>query len=416
MNMTNRKVITGATLIDGAGGPPTENATVLVNEDRIEGVGPAGSIQIPADAEVIDGSGMTLLPGLIDCHDHLASMSYEIASRWGITEMRSQRHLRVASVLRQTLETGYTTVRDAGGLDAGFRMAVEEGLVPGPRLLCGLGFITPTGGMADRLSPLGFAAPGGPDTGLPWGVADGPEGFRAKVREMVRAGADVIKCATTGGASSTAGLGPKDLLFERDELEALVDEAHKRGCLVMCHALGGPGLRMAIEVGVDSIEHGSYLDEAPDLLPIMVEKDISLAPTFGVYTFHATRGTPHGRARAAALREHHVRSVQVAMEAGVRVVAGTDEGGWEHGNNAHEISCLVEAGLTPMQAIQAATGRAAEAIGLAAEVGTISVGKQADMILVAGDPLQDVTILERGKAVDFVMKGGVVYLDRRAQA
>lgn len=408
------KVITGATLIDGTGGPANENAVVLVNEDKIEAVGSAGSVQVPADAEVIDGSGMTLLPGLIDCHDHLASMSYEIASRWGITEMRSQRHMRIASVLRQTLETGYTTVRDAGGLDAGFRLAVEEGLVPGPRLLCGLGFITPTGGMADRRSPLGFAAPGGPDTGLPWGVADGPEGFRAVVRQMVQAGADVVKCATTGGASSTAGLGPRDLLFERDELEALVDEAHKRGRLVMCHALGGPGLRMAIEVGVDSIEHGSYLDEDPDLLPMMVEKNISLAPTFGVYTFHGSRGTPHGRARAADLREHHVRSVKMAMEAGVRVVAGTDEGGWEHANNAHEISCLVEAGLTSMQAIQAATGKAAEAIGLESEIGSVAAGKQADLILVAGNPLDDVTILERGKAVDFVMKGGAVYLDRRA--
>ena len=131
------KAITGATLIDGTGGPAMGNAIVLIDEDRIEAVGPAGSIQVPADAEVVDGSGMTLLPGLIDCHDHLASMSYEIASRWGITEMRSQRHLRIASVLRQTLETGYTTVRDAGGLDAGFRMAVDEGLAPGLSALGG---------------------------------------------------------------------------------------------------------------------------------------------------------------------------------------------------------------------------------------------------------------------------------------
>ena len=219
---------------------------------------------------------MTLMPGLIDTHDHLASFSYEIASRWGITEPRSTRHLRIASVLRQTLETGYTFVRDAGGLDAGFRMAVDEGLVPGPRLHVGLGFITPTGGMGDRVSPLGYRPPAGEDSGLPWGVADGPVGMRAKVREMVGAGADVIKTATTGGASSTAGLGPKDVLFERDELEALVDEAHKRDRRVMCHALGGEGLRMAIEVGVDSIEHGSYLDEDPELLDMMAKRESCL--------------------------------------------------------------------------------------------------------------------------------------------
>ena len=400
------KLIKGVRLIDGTGAAPMDDAAVLVNGARIEAVGPAASVAAPPDAAVIDARGMALLPGLIDCHDHLASFSYEIASRWGITEMRSLRHLRIAAVLRQTLETGYTTVRDAGGLDAGFRMAVDEGLIPGPRLQVGLGFITPTSGMGDRLSPLGYAPPSGPDSGLPWGVADGADGMRAKVREMVRAGADLIKTATTGGASSAAGLGPKDMLFEREELDALVDEAHKRGRRVMCHALGGPGLRAGVEAGVDSIEHGTYLSEDPDLLPIMVDKDIYFIPTFSVYVHHAAKGTPHGRARAAALKDHHVRSLQMALEAGVKVVAGTDEGGWEHGNNAHEILCLVEAGMTPMQAIVAATGHAAQCIGLDKEIGTIEAGKNADLVLVDGDPSRDVSVLERGKGVKLVMKGG----------
>ena len=408
------KAITGATLIDGTGSAPVSDAVVLIEGSDIVGVGSAESLWVPDGAELIEAPGMTVVPGLIDTHDHLASFAYEIASRWGITEPRSTRHLRIASVLRQTLETGYTTVRDAGGLAAGFRMAVDEGLVPGPRLHVALGFITPTGGMADSVSPLGYRAPSGEDSGLPWGVADGPEAMRAKVREMVGAGADVIKTATTGGASSGAGLGPRDVLFERDELEALVDEAHKRGKRVMCHALGGEGLRMAIEVGVDSIEHGSYLDEDPELLPMMAEKGICFTPTFGVYTFHATRGTPHGRERAAALREHHVRSLEMALERGVTVTAGTDEGGWEHGNNAHEISCLVEAGMTPMQAIVAATGDAADCMGLGGEIGSIEAGKRADIILVDGNPLDDVTMLERGAAVRFVMKDGVTLVDERA--
>ena len=408
------KAITGTTLIDGTGGAPLPDAVVLIDGSNILNVGSAQSVRVPDGAELIEAPGMTMMPGLIDTHDHLASFSYEIASRWGITEPRSARHLRIASVLRQTLETGYTTLRDAGGLDAGFRMAVDEGLVPGPRLQVALGFITPTGGMADSVSPLGYRPPAGRDSGLPWGVADGPEAMRAKVREMVAAGADVIKTATTGGASSAAGLGPKDVLFEREELEALVDEAHKRGKRVMCHALGGEGLRMAVEVGVDSIEHGSYLDEDPELLQIMADKRICFTPTFGVYTFHATRGTPHGRARASALREHHVRSVQMALDHGVTITAGTDEGGWEHGNNAHEMSCLVEAGMTPMQAIVAATRDAADCVGPGSEIGSIEAGKKADIILVDGNPLQDVNILERGRAVQYVMKNGVTFLDERS--
>ena len=405
------KAISAGTMIDGSGSAPVSDAVVLIDGETIIAAGSADSVKVPDGTERVDASGMTLMPGLMDTHDHIASFSYEIASRWGITEPRSTRHLRIASVLRQTLESGYTFVRDAGGLDAGFRIAVDEGLVPGPRLHVGLGFITPTGGMGDRVSPLGYRPPAGEDSGLPWGVADGPVGMRAKVREMVGAGADVIKTATTGGASSTAGLGPKDVLFERDELEALVDEAHKRDRLVMCHALGGKGLRMAIEVGVDSIEHGSYLDEDPELLDMMAEKGIVFTPTYGVYTFHAVHGTPHGRARAAALREHHVRSLEMALEHGVTVTAGTDEGGWEHGNNAHELSCLVEAGMTPMQAIVAATGDAAKCVGLESEIGAITPGKRADLILVDGNPLDDVSILERGKAVRYVMKDGVTYLD-----
>ena len=148
---------------------------------------------------------------------------------------------------------------------------------------------------------------------------------------------------------------------------------------------------------------------------MMANRGIFFTPTYGVYTFHATHGTPHGKARAAALREHHIRSLHIAIEAGVKVTAGTDEGGWEHGNNAHELSCLVEAGMTPMQAILAATSVAAECIGMDAQIGAIAAGKRADLILVDGNPLDDVTILERGKAVKYVMKDGAVYLDKRSK-
>ncbi|MCI0440378.1 MAG: amidohydrolase family protein, partial [Chloroflexi bacterium] len=216
-----------------------------------------------------------------------------------------------------------------------------------------------------------------------------------------------------GGASSRAGLGPKDMLMSVEELAALVDEARSLGKRVMCHALGGRALRAAVEAGVSSIEHGSYLDEDPDVAYMMAEKGIFLVPTYSVYVFHGERGTPHGRQRAKEMREHHVKSLELALSAGVKVVAGTDAGGWVHGNNAQEISCLVEAGMKPMQAIVAATSNAAECLSLQEEIGAIAEGKKADLILVNGDPLRDVSILEWGKSVKFVMKDGKVYKDER---
>ena len=184
------KAITGATLIDGRGGPSLPDATVLVEGGRHRRRRRVGIRWIvPDGAEVVQARGLTLLPGLIDCHDHLANFGYEIASRWGITETRTLRDMRVAAVLRQTLESGYTTVRDAGGLAAGFRDAVDEGLVPGPRLQVALNIISPTGGIGDHISASGYGHPAEPDPALPPGVANGPDAMRAKVREMVRMGA-----------------------------------------------------------------------------------------------------------------------------------------------------------------------------------------------------------------------------------
>tara|TARA_Y100000590_G_scaffold248353_2_gene279063 strand:+ start:216 stop:1445 length:1230 start_codon:yes stop_codon:yes gene_type:complete len=403
------KVISGARLIDGTNTNVAEESVVIVNGNKIEYVGDGTGISIPDEAQVINAKGFTLLPGLIDCHDHLASFGYDIAGRWHLNEYRSLRDMRIASVLRQTLYSGYTTVRDAGGLDAGFRQAIDQGLIFGPRLQVSLSIITPTGGVGEDTSSSGHTRPGGRDPALPSGVANGPDSMRAKVREMVKAGADVIKLATTGGASSRPGLGPKDMVIGRDEIDALVSEAHHLGKKVMCHALGGPGLRNAIEAGVDSIEHGAYLDEDPELLTIMADKGIFLTPTFSVYVYHGEIGTPHGRERAADMKDHHIRSVQMALASGVKVVAGTDAGGWVHGNNAQEITCLVNAGMTPLEALIAATSHASECIGMDKQLGTVSVGKEADMVLVDGNPLEDISILENGTGVKFVMKGGEIY-------
>jgi imidazolonepropionase-like amidohydrolase len=408
------QLLIGATLIDGTGAPPVPNAAVLIDaEGRIAAVGPRSTLSPPPQAEVIDVAGMTLLPGLIDCHDHLASHGYALSRRWGLDEPQSTTHVRTAAVLRQTLSTGYTTVRDAAGLDAGFKLALEEGLIQGPRLVLALNIISPTGGIGDRTSPSGHACCVPPSPNVPDSVANGVQAAQTVVRTMVRAGADVIKCATTGGASSRPGHGPMDAAFNRDEMRALVDEAHALGRRVMCHALGGPGLRLAIEVGVDSIEHGCYLDEDPELLPMMAEKGIYFVPTFTVYAFHRERSAPHVQRRGHALQPHHVKSLQRALEIGVKVVAGTDAGGHEHGNNAQELQCLVEAGMSPMQAIQAATGHAAACLGLERDIGTIAPGKVADLVVVQGDPLHDITLLQNPQRIALVLQGGSIRVDRR---
>ncbi len=402
----------GATLIDGTGAAPVRDTTIVLQDGRIESITSGAGGPPPAAGDVVDARGLTVLPGLIDCHDHLASHGYELTARWGLSEPASTRSVRTSRVIEQTLAAGYTTVRDAGGLDAGFRAAVAEGLIRGPRLLTAIAIISPIGGIGDRVSPSGHECLVADDPALPAGVANGVEEVRRVVRTMIRAGADVIKCATTGGASSRAGHGPSDPAFNLDEMRALVDESHAQGRKVMCHALGGPGLRLALEAGVDSVEHGCYLDEDPELIPMMAERGIVLTPTLLVYEYHRESKAAHVRERARALQEHHRESIRRALAAGVRVVAGTDAGGHGHPPNAGELPLLVAAGLTPMQAIQAATGWAAECVGLEREVGTLEKGKRADLIAVAGDPLADIGVLTDASRIRLVLKDGVVAVRR----
>jgi imidazolonepropionase-like amidohydrolase len=407
------RVLTGATLIDGTGAAPVPDAAVVIDGDRITAAGPRAALSWPADAEVIDARGRTVIPGLIDAHDHLASHGYGLATRLGLDEPASTAHLRTARVLAETLAMGYTTVRDAGGLDAGFKLAVEQGLIPGPRLVLALQIISPTGGIGDRVSPSGHDCCGAHDPLLPPCVANGPDPVRDVVRTMVRAGADVIKTATTGGASSRPGHGPLDAAFSLAEMEALVTESHALGRRVMCHALGGPGLRTALAAGVDSIEHGCYLDEDATLLGQMAVQGTFFVPTLTVYVYHRESPAPHVRERAVALHAHHVASVRRALELGVPIAAGTDAGGHGHPKNALELKYLVEAGLTPMQALRAATQWAAACLGLEGEVGTIEQGRLADLVLVGGDPLDDVTLLLDPARIELVLKGGAICADRR---
>ena len=409
------KVLRGGTLLDGTGAGPVAGATIVVRDQRIEAVATRSNGDWPSDAEIIDVSGKTVLPGLIDCHDHMAMHGYDLARRWGIDEPQSTRALRTAKVLQDTLAAGYTAIRDAAGLDTGFKRAIDEGLIRGPRLVLSLCIVSPIGGIGDRVSPSGFSCCVPNDPLLPDSVVNSLADVRPVVRGIVRAGADVIKCATTGGASSRPGHGPLDGAFNLDEMQALTDEAHALDRRVMCHALGGRGLRIAIEAGVDSIEHGCYLNEEPELLDMMAQRGIFFVPTFAVYEYHRKSALAHVRERAHHLREHHVESLRRAFAAGVKIAAGTDAGGHGHPSNAMEIECLVKAGLTPLQALRAATGWAAECLGLERDIGTVEKGKLADLIVVAGDPLADVKMLQNPERIALVLKSGEVAADRLAE-
>ena len=407
------RVLRGATLIDGTGAAPVADAVIVIDGERIAAAGPRQGLSWPGDAEIVDVRGKTIIPGLIDAHDHMASHGYALATRFGLDEPASTAHLRTARVLAEALAMGYTTIRDGGGLDTGFKLAIEQGLIPGPRLVLGIQIVSPTGGIGDRVSPSGHACCAVYDPLLPISVGNGPDEVRDVVRTMVRAGADVIKTATTGGASSRAGHGPRDAAFSLPEMQALVAESHALGRRVMCHALGGPGLSTALVAGVDSIEHGCYLDEEPELMARMAAQGTFFVPTLTVYVYHRESASPHVRARAIDLYPHHVASVRRALELGVPIAAGTDAGGHGHPKNALELQCLVEAGLTPMQALQAATQWAARCLGLEREIGTLEKGRLADLVVVDGNPLDDVKILLDPARIALVLKGGAVCADRR---
>ena len=404
------QALVGGTLIDGVGGEPLSDSAVLIGDDgRIVAAGPRAATVLPEGTEQTDTSGHTVMPGLIDCHDHLASFTYDLMSRWGMTEPRSTRTVRIARVIEDTLQSGYTTIRDCGWLDAGFKAAVDEGLVNGPRLLVAAGPLGPTHSVQDRPTFSGHRRYSMPDPHVPYGVADGAEEIRAVVRENARVGADLIKVFQTGFGRATH-LGT-DACYNLEELTTLVAESHAQGRRVACHAVGGPGLRTAVEAGVDSIEHGCYLDLDHDLLRMMADKDIMLVPTLTVFAFHSSEGNPVAQVEAREFREHHIETVQQAMRYGVRVVAGTDAGGWFHGNNAVELDMLADAGMTPMQAIIAGTSEAAACCALERNLGTLQPGKLADLIVVDGNPLGDITILQERERVRLVMKEGRIFRD-----
>jgi len=380
--------VAAARLVDGRGGSPIEPGRVLIEGDRIRSVGAA--LEPPAEAQRYDFPDATILPGLIDCHVHLADVG-EADPQDSAGEDDAVRVLRLAQHAARTLRAGVTTVRDVGGrhhLEFGFRRGVEAGLAIAPRLwLCGK--------IVSMTTPGADMWPG------MYRQADGPWEVAKAVREQVKAGADAIKVMATGAIMAPANERPGQAQYRPHELHAAVETAHGLGRRVAAHAHGIEGIRNAVAAGVDTIEHGTYLHQDPSVAAQMAERGIALVPTLKAGALLADPPGPGIPAeiveKARAARDHTGRSFRLAMEAGVPIAMGTDAATSfnYHGENADELALMVEAGMTPRQAITAATSTAARALGRDHELGTLQPGLLADLIVVRGNPVVDVSLLRQ---------------------
>ncbi len=370
-------LIHNGTLIDGTGRAPVTDAAILLEDNRIRAVGPAASLAVPADARRIDAQGGTILPGLIDTHVHLMFEGIDLLKMMGTPF--SLNFYTAMGNMRRTLDAGITTVRDAGGADAGVKQAVEQGLVAGPRMQISISVLTTTGGHGDgwTLSGNEFnlfpAYPGNPD-----GRCDGVAEVRKKVREVLRAGAEVIKVCSTGGVLSPTD-HPEFTQFCEEELRVMVEEAHfRRGIKVMSHAQGAEGIKNALRAGIHSIEHGIFLDD--EAIDLFLETGAFLVPTLlaplAVLEIGKAGAMPdYGIRKAQEVMEIHSESIAKAHKAGVKIAMGTDAGVMPHGTNLRELGLMCNIGMTPMQAIVATTRTAAECLGWQDRVGTLEVGQ-----------------------------------------
>jgi len=391
-----RTVFTGGVVFDGTGAPVAQG-DVVIEDGRIVGVG-AG---LDGD-ESIDVSGKALLPGLFDCHIHLGFRNEDLDEVAVMHRPFTYGFFRIPETLRWILSLGITTVRDASGADAGLRQAVADGVLVGPRMQISVNMIGMTGGHSDAWLPSGAIGSWGVTyPGMPDGVCDGGEGVRAKVREMVRAGADVIKIASSGGYLSPFD-DPKLPHFTQAEVEAIVETAADLDRWVMSHAHGAEGIKRAVRAGVRSIDHGTFLDD--EGVELMLERGTWLVPTLTAGdTTDEMAADPRipepVREKLRTLGRPELEAFRRAAEAGVKVAMGTDCPVAPHGTNLRELVLMAENGFTPQQALIAATSSAAELMGLQDELGTLEPGKRADVVVLEGDPFDFEKMPERIQAV-----------------
>lgn len=403
-------------IFDGTGAPYLRDGVILVEGERIAAVGRRREVVVPPGARVVRAEGKTVMPGLVDAHVHV-SFGCEPNPTAVLKELLPYSAIRAAVNARRMLEAGITTIRSMGSIgyaDVALRQAIEDGLVVGPRVLACGHMLLMTGADEDgyyRPEVRTFRE------GVAQGMATGADEVRRAARIQLYHGADFLKVFATGRAFTDGPVAPAAVTFTEPEMRAAVEEAHHRGKRVAAHAYSAEGITNAVRAGVDTIEHASFLDE--ETAALMAERGVALVPTFSVF-FRYREAAEQGLVprwaldKTRAIWEHHGEAFRRALAAGVAIGMGTDCGeAFVHpGQNAKELELMVDAGMKPEQALVAATKAGAEIVGLGDRVGTLEPGKLADLIVVGGDPLADISILQKPEAVGLVMKDGKVVAER----
>lgn len=411
--------IVGGTLIDGMGGDPVRSGVVVIEDGRVVAAGPEKSVTIPANAKRLDASGRTILPGFIDCHVHGTYRARDM--RQHLLNTPTYNVLRSLDIFRETLACGITTARDMGGADAGFRAAIEEGHIDGPRLLISLGMISQTGGHGDYWVPAGMRIQ--KRMWLPNTVADGVEEIRRVVRELLMRGADFIKICATGGITSVTDSWDEPQ-FTIAEIRTAVEEAAAKRRRVAVHAEGVEGIRNAVAAGIHTLEHGWFLDE--ESADTMIKSGTWWVPTLALVPLSVKRRGEDKSWAGHQMGQEDVKDSEIyrlmqdqipvwkdAVRRGVKVAMGTDQ---SHrllvGENMVELEFMVNwLGMSPMDVIVASTSRAAECIERP-ELGAVTPGKIADVLVVDGDPLDDIRVLQSRDRIHMVMKAGKAFTNR----
>ncbi|RIN89806.1 amidohydrolase family protein [Mammaliicoccus sciuri] len=404
-------IIKNINLIDGTGKDIQRGVDIKIENHVISEIG----THLNGD-NIIEGNGQYLLPGMIDSHVHVMLEMEPLERR--LATPFSYNFYKAIDHLKRTVDTGVTTVRDALGADLGLKEAVNDGLILGPRLQISVNALTITGGHGDSYTKSGIQLPILQDgyPGLPSGICDGVNEVRKKAREMLRAGADVLKVHATGGVTSATD-HPDYTQFSLEELKVIVEEAQFRNNRkVMAHAQGLQGVKQCIEAGIHSIEHGIYLDD--EAVQLMKEKEMYLVPTLlaplSVIEFAEELGmSENSIKKSKQVMQDHIDSFKKAHQAGVKIAMGTDAGVFKHGTNLRELELMVEHGMTEMEAIVSSTKTAAECLGYDEDLGTIEVGKKADFIVLDQNPLEDIKVLRDPNNIKVVSIDGQIVKDIR---